>query len=252
MYFDRSIMAPGSGARVVLISPDGSSLCYAIGLHILASNNVAEYEAVINGLRIAVELGAMQLYVRGDSELVVDQVMKESSCKSPLMASYCQEVRKLEDNFRGIELHHVSRKDNDAADFLAKLAARRDPSPSGIFINDLHEPSACVLEGPTQTHPDTRPAPEGSDPGAKPALGDSDPSTSMTASPTDVAVLALDQTDWRAPLLAYLLKEVLPPKRTKARWIARCTKTFAAIRNELYKRSPSGLLMKCVPIDQGK
>ena len=48
-----------------------------------------EYEAHINGLRIIVELGATQLYVRGDSELVIDQVMKESSYKSPLMAAYC-------------------------------------------------------------------------------------------------------------------------------------------------------------------
>ena len=89
MYFNGSVMAPGSGAKVVLISLDGSRLCYAIHLHFSASNNAAEYEALINGLRIAVEPGAMWLYVRGDSELVVDQVMKESSCKSPLMAAYC-------------------------------------------------------------------------------------------------------------------------------------------------------------------
>ena len=148
MYFDGSIMAPGSGAGVVLISLDGSRLCYAIRLYFLASNNATEYEAFINGLRITVELGATRLYVRGDLELVVDQVMKESSCKSPLMAAYCQEVCKLEDKFLGIELHHVPRKDNDAADFLAKLAARREPSPSGVFINDVHEPSTRVLEGP--------------------------------------------------------------------------------------------------------
>ena len=58
-----------------------------------------EYEALINGLCITIELGAMWLYVRSDSELVIDQVMKESSCQSPLMAAYCQEVRKLEDKF---------------------------------------------------------------------------------------------------------------------------------------------------------
>ena len=74
--------------------------------------------------------------------------MKESSCKSPLMAAYRQEVRKLKDKFQGIELHHIPQKDNDAADFLAKLAARRDPTPAGVFINDIHEPSACILEGP--------------------------------------------------------------------------------------------------------
>ena len=92
-------MAPGSGAGVVLISPDGSRLRYAIHLHFSASNNAAEYVALINGLRIAIDLGSMRLYVRGDSELVVDQVMKESSCKSGLTAAYCQEVCKLEDKF---------------------------------------------------------------------------------------------------------------------------------------------------------
>jgi len=91
MYFDRSIMAPSSGVGVVMISLDGSRLHYAIRLHFLASNNTTEYEALINGLRIAIELG--------DLELVVDQVMKESSCKNPLMEAYCQEVRKLKDKF---------------------------------------------------------------------------------------------------------------------------------------------------------
>ena len=99
MYFDGSVMAPGLGAGVVLISPDGSRLCYAIRLHFSASNNTVEYEALINRLRIAIELDATWLYVHGDSELVIDQAMKESSCKSPLMAAYCQEVRKLEDKF---------------------------------------------------------------------------------------------------------------------------------------------------------
>ena len=74
---------------MVLISLDRSRLRYAIHLHFLASNNTAEYKALINGLRIAIELDAMWLYVRGDSELVVNQVMKESFYKSPLMAAYC-------------------------------------------------------------------------------------------------------------------------------------------------------------------
>ena len=89
MYFDESVMAPSLGAGVVLISLDGSRLRYVICLHFLASNNTAEYEALINGLGIAIELGATRLYVCGDSELVIDQVMKESSCKSPLMVAYC-------------------------------------------------------------------------------------------------------------------------------------------------------------------
>ena len=58
MYFDGSVMALGSGVGVVLISPDGSRLRYAIRLHFLASNNAMEYDALINGLRIAIKLDA--------------------------------------------------------------------------------------------------------------------------------------------------------------------------------------------------
>ena len=70
MYFDGSVMALGSGVGVVLISPDGSRLRYMIRLHFSASNNTTKYEALINGLRITIKLGAMLLYVRSDSELV--------------------------------------------------------------------------------------------------------------------------------------------------------------------------------------
>ena len=58
MYFDGSVMAPGSGVGVVLISSDGSRLRYTICLHFSSSNNATEYEALINGLRIAIELAA--------------------------------------------------------------------------------------------------------------------------------------------------------------------------------------------------
>ena len=58
MYFNGSVMVPGSGAGVILMSPNGSRLRYAIRLHFLASNNTIEYEALINGLCIAIKLGA--------------------------------------------------------------------------------------------------------------------------------------------------------------------------------------------------
>ena len=53
------------------------------------SNNIAEYEALISGLRIAIDIGATRLYVYGDSKLVIDQVMKNYNCESPLMDAYC-------------------------------------------------------------------------------------------------------------------------------------------------------------------
>jgi ribonuclease HI len=112
-----------------------------IQIHFLASNNVAEYEALVNGLHIATELGIRCLDVRGDSQLIVDQVMKESSCHDPKMEAYCQVVRFLEDKFDGLKLNHIVRRSNEAADELAKLASGRAPVPANVFTSDLYKPS---------------------------------------------------------------------------------------------------------------
>jgi hypothetical protein len=70
---------------------------------------VNEYEALVNGLRIAIELGVQRLDARGDSQLVIDQVTKNSHCRDPKMEAYCDELRRLEDKFYGLELNHIAR-----------------------------------------------------------------------------------------------------------------------------------------------
>ena len=79
MYFDGSLMKKGTDVGLVFMSPLRVHMRYMVRLHFPSSNNVAEYEELINSLRIAIELGIRCLDVWGDSQLVVDQVMKESS-----------------------------------------------------------------------------------------------------------------------------------------------------------------------------
>jgi hypothetical protein len=67
MYFDGSLMKTGAGMGLLFISPLGEHVRYVLRLHFPASNNVAEYEALVNGLRIAIELGVRRLDARGDS-----------------------------------------------------------------------------------------------------------------------------------------------------------------------------------------
>jgi len=114
---------------------------YIIRLHFPASNNMAEYEALLSGLRIAIELGVKRLDVRGDSQLVIDQVIKEFSCHDPKMEAYCNAVRHLEDKFDGLEFNHVPRKYNEDADKLAKIASGRTTFPPNIFARDVVKPS---------------------------------------------------------------------------------------------------------------
>jgi len=79
MYFYGSLMKKGTSVRLVFVSPLGVCMRYMVHLHFPSSNNVAEYEALINDLCIAIELGIQWLDVWGHSQLVIDQVMKESS-----------------------------------------------------------------------------------------------------------------------------------------------------------------------------
>jgi ribonuclease HI len=134
MYFDGSMTKMGAGVGLLFISPLEVHMRYVIRLHFVASNNVAEYEALVNGLRIAIELGVRHLEVRGDSQLVVDQVMKDSSCHDPKMEAYCKEVWCLEDKFHGLELNHVARRYNDAADELTKIGSTRATVPPDVFF----------------------------------------------------------------------------------------------------------------------
>ena len=74
---------------LVFILPLRVRIRYMVRIHFPSSNNVVEYEALINGLRIAIELGIRWLDIRGDSQLVINQVMKESRCHDAKMAAYC-------------------------------------------------------------------------------------------------------------------------------------------------------------------
>jgi hypothetical protein len=80
MYFDGSFTLNSVRGGIVLISPKGDRLIYVIRLHFCTTNNMAEYEALVNGLRITAEHGVHRLYIHGDSEPVDNQVMGESSC----------------------------------------------------------------------------------------------------------------------------------------------------------------------------
>ena len=71
MHFDGSKMLGGLGAGVVLTSPKGDKLSYALQIHFTASNNAAEYEALIHGLRIAREMGIRRILCFGDPDLVI-------------------------------------------------------------------------------------------------------------------------------------------------------------------------------------
>jgi ribonuclease HI len=252
-------MKTGAGAGLLFVSPLGEHMRYAVRLHFPTSNNMAEYEALLCGLRIAIEIGVKRLDVRGDSQLVIDQIMKNASCHDDKMEAYCKAVRALEDKFYDIELNHVPRRYNEEVDELAKITSGRITLPPNVFVRDIAQPSVA-FEPHLSSHVEPSGAP--SNPaGAEPM--DEDPSNeayvlsllegygAYEADVMDVEPAPI-KVDWRDKYVAWMARGELPSDRAKARRIARMAKSFALVDGELYKRAASGILQRCVPIPEGR
>lgn len=132
----------GSGADVVLESPEEHKLNCAVMLGFKASNNVAEYEALLVGLRLARELQVKQLVVSSDSQLVVNQVNGCFVARDKYMAAYLKLVMDFLpslEKFKPVQVPHL---ENSHANTLSKLASSRDSELLDIvLIEHLAEPS---------------------------------------------------------------------------------------------------------------
>jgi ribonuclease HI len=245
MFFDGSLMKTGAGAGLLFVSPLGKHLRYVLRLHFSASNNVAEYEALVNGLRIAIELGVWRLDARGDSQLVIDQVMKNSHYRDPKMEAYCDEVRRLEDNFYGLELNHIARRYNETADELAKIASGWTTVPPDVFSRDLHQPSVKIDDTPKPEAPSAQPkvpSTQSEAPSVRPEVPSAPEGETLRIEGKQSRV-APDR-NWQTPYLQYLHRGELPLDRAEARRLARRAKSFVLLGEgkELYHHSPSGIL----------
>jgi ribonuclease HI len=141
MNFDGSKMLGGLGAGVVFTSPKGDKLLYVLQIHFHTSNNVAEYEALVHGLKLAKEIGIRRILCFGDSDLVVHQVSGEWDAKDANMASYRFYVQHLCRFFKGYEFHHVPRGNNDEADRLSKIGSTKQEIPAGVSLEVIRKPS---------------------------------------------------------------------------------------------------------------
>ena len=103
-------MLAGLGAGVVLTSPTGDVVKYVLQILYTDSNNAAEYEALLHGLRMAVSMGIQRLEVRGDSNLAKSQINVDFDAKDPRMAAFRNAVLKISAHFEGLEFHHVARE----------------------------------------------------------------------------------------------------------------------------------------------
>src|ERR1043165_452239 len=155
------------------------------------------------------------------------------------MTTYCVVVRKLEKNVDGLELHHIPRVQNQAADDLAKLGSTRGQIPSGIYSEHLHSPT--IKEDPySEVDPSMLPDENIPDKEDIPAIVDL---------VFDIEVI---HPEWTLPILMYLQKQELPEDEVEAKQIVRKAKSYSVINNELYRNSVTQLPQRCISEEEGR
>jgi hypothetical protein len=103
------------------------------------SNNEAEYEAVLHGMRMAKACGTTRIKINGDSNLIAQQVMKECDATCANMIAYRAMYDKLEGNFEGCKVTHIDRESNEEADNLANIGSKCLPILPGVFFEEIFE-----------------------------------------------------------------------------------------------------------------
>ncbi|KAK4388312.1 hypothetical protein Sango_2437800 [Sesamum angolense] len=111
-----------SGAGVVVTSPHGEDLEFAVKFDFKASTNEAEYKTLLIGMKMAHGAGAKYLVAYSDSQLVVKQVEGIYEAKEKTMIQYLQQIAKLRTSFESIQLTQIPREENIKAHCLSKLS----------------------------------------------------------------------------------------------------------------------------------
>ena len=214
LYIDGASNSRGSGLGVVLTAPQGQMMELAIRLGFPASNNVAEYEALLHSLRSAIALQADSLHVYCDSQLVVNQISGDYAAKDEKMKTYLVEAKKLLGKFKHVQIEHISRGLNGHADVLASLASAVAPELRRIIsvgVQSLPSVGGEVIN----------------------------------------EVCSVDQSlSWMSPILTYLKDDILSADRKEADRIRRVAPRYwVSKEGHLYKRSYTGPYLRCVHPD---
>ena len=142
LFIDGAANAQGSGVGLILTSLEGIDIEYALIFGFRASNNEAEYEAIIAGLNLAHSMEVDKLEVCSDSQLVVKQIEDTYEAKGEKMILYLKKVQELLKKFVQVQVRHIPKAENSRVDALAKLAtASQEELNRLMLVEHLQSPS---------------------------------------------------------------------------------------------------------------
>ncbi|XP_076910051.1 uncharacterized protein LOC143567540 [Bidens hawaiensis] len=211
LFTDGASSVEGSGTGLKLINLDGQEFTYAIKLNFKSTNNEAEFEAFLAGLRIAKKMGVKFMEAWVDSMLIAGQVSGTYEAKNEVMASYMSQSKDLIQQFTSCKVIHIKRNENWPTDALSKLA-------STSFEHLGRDVRIEVLDSPSIPQ-------------------------------HQVKVIQTGTVSWMTPIKEYLSSRTLLEDKVMARKIRHKALFYQVQDNMLYRKSFLGPLLRCVDTD---
>jgi ribonuclease HI len=204
-----------AGAAAVLVAPSKVRTCYAIRLDFSCTNNIAEYGALLLGLRKLKAMGIRRAVLKTDCQVISGHVDKICKARDPKLEKYLDTVRRLEASFKGFSVKNIPRGENEHADLLAKSAAQGLPLPSEVFFETIRPPSVELLERAVLT------------------------------------ISHVHSEDWRTEIISFLQGNCLSDDEVYNKRIEARTRPYGIIEGELYKHGVCSPLLKCMSRTEG-
>jgi ribonuclease HI len=215
VFCDGSWGTFGASAAAVLVAPSKVRTCYAVKLDFNCTNNIAEYEALLLGLRKLKAMGIRRVVLKTNSQVISGHVDKSSKARDPKLEKYLDIVRRLEASFEGFSVKNIPRGENKHANLLAKSAAQGLPLPSEVFFETIRAPSVELLERAV-----------------------------LTISP-------VHSEDWRTDIISFLQGNCLSDDEVYNKRMEARTRPYVIIEGELYKHGVCSPLLKCLSRTEG-
>ncbi|XP_074265766.1 uncharacterized protein LOC141588210 [Silene latifolia] len=234
LYIDGASNARGAGVGLVLRSPKGDMIVQAIRCEFKATNNEAEYEALILGIQMASGLKVRNLRVYSDSLLVVNHVNNEYVARDSEMIAYLKIATEQKSKFRTFKITQVPRDQNVEANALATLGATFQPTE----LSNI--PITHVLTPAIQKEPDQNQVKE-----------DVNMQCTQEAR-TLVSTVGQQDADWRVPYLNWLRDGTLPEDRKETQSFRIKASKYIMIDNILFRKSLAGPYLRCLSKEEAE
>jgi ribonuclease HI len=216
LFFDGSVCNQGQCIGYIVRSPHGVEQEFSIRLKFACTNNQAKYEALLSGLELLSDVGARQVDIFGDSQLVVQQISGESQCLDGTLNEYREKCLYILTRMEYFNINHISQEDNKRANALAQQASGYEVQRGKYGVK--HKLITCSVlaiqengEGPT---------------GSDLIVGE----------------------DWRKTLIEYISN----PDCNHDQKTRRRTLKYCIIDGCLYRQIVDGILLKCLNKEEAK